>query len=114
MASSEGSLESGTGGWPVALRALKHRNFRLFFIGQLISLVGTWMQSTAQQWLVYRLSGSGALLGLIGFAGQIPILLVGPHWRQRCRRLRSSTRGHRNPDRLDVACVCPGMAEFEL
>lgn len=63
---------------PVAFRALAHRNFQLFFAGQLVSLVGTWMQSAAQQWLVYRLTHSGALLGWIGFANQIPILLIGP------------------------------------
>jgi len=55
-------------------RALKHRNFQLFIIGQLISLVGTWMQNTAQQWLVYKLTGSAALLGLFGFASQLPML----------------------------------------
>ena len=57
-------------------RALKHRNYRLFFFGQIISLSGTWMQSVAQSWLVYRLTGSVALLGLIGFAGQFPIFLL--------------------------------------
>ena len=57
-------------------RALKHRNFQLFIIGQLISLIGTWMQNTAQQWLVYRLTGSVALLGLFGFASQSPMLLL--------------------------------------
>ncbi len=57
------------------LRSLRHRNFRLFFAGQLISLIGTWMQSVAQAWLVYRLTGSAVLLGAIGFAGQIPVLL---------------------------------------
>ncbi|MGB7438754.1 MAG: MFS transporter [Candidatus Acidiferrum sp.] len=55
-------------------RALKHRNFQLFTIGQLISLIGTWMQNTAQQWLVYRLTGSAALLGVFGFASQLPML----------------------------------------
>ncbi|HXX15773.1 MAG TPA: MFS transporter [Candidatus Eremiobacteraceae bacterium] len=55
-------------------RALKHRNFQLFIIGQLISLIGTWMQNTAQQWLVYRLTGSAALLGVFGFASQLPML----------------------------------------
>ena len=54
-------------------RALRHRNFRLFFGGQLISLVGTWMQNIAQSWLVYRLTGSPLLLGLVGFAGQAPV-----------------------------------------
>ena len=57
-------------------RALKHRNFQLFIIGQLISLIGTWMQTTAQQWLVYRLTGSVAVLGLFGFASQLPMLLL--------------------------------------
>jgi MFS family permease len=57
-------------------RALQHRNFQLFIAGQLISLIGTWMQSTAQLWLVYRLTGSAALLGVFGFANQIPILLL--------------------------------------
>jgi len=59
-------------------RALRHRNYRLFFSGQIISLVGTWMQSTAQSWLVYRLTGSSLLLGLVGFAGQIPVFLLAP------------------------------------
>lgn len=57
-------------------RALQHRNFQLFFGGQLVSLVGTWMQSTAQLWLVYKLTGSAALLGIFGFANQIAILLL--------------------------------------
>jgi MFS family permease len=57
-------------------RALKHRNFQLFIIGQLISLIGTWMQTTAQQWLVYELTGSAALLGLFGFASQVPMLFL--------------------------------------
>ena len=63
---------------PFALRALGHRNYQLFFGGQLISLTGTWMQSVAQSWLVYSLTGSAVLLGLIGFAGQIPVLLFAP------------------------------------
>jgi MFS family permease len=57
-------------------RALRHRNYRLFFFGQIISLSGTWMQMVAQSWLVYRLTGSVALLGLIGFASQFPIFLL--------------------------------------
>lgn len=60
------------------LRALRHRNFRLFFGGQLISLIGTWMQQVAQSWLIYRLTNSALLLGLVGFAGQIPIFLIAP------------------------------------
>src|SRR5215475_10581319 len=59
-------------------RALRHRNFRLFFAGQLISLIGTWMQTVAQSWLVYRLTGSSALLGSVNFAGQIPVFLLSP------------------------------------
>src|SRR5258708_20905065 len=60
------------------LRALRHRNFQLFFGGQLISLTGTWMQSVAQSWLVYRLTGSAVLLGLLGFSSQIPVFLLAP------------------------------------
>jgi MFS family permease len=59
-------------------RALKYYNFRLFFAGQFISLTGTWMQTVAQSWLVYRLTGSVVLLGLISFAGQIPVFLLAP------------------------------------
>jgi MFS family permease len=59
-------------------RALGHRNYRLFFSGQIISLIGTWMQSIAQAWLVYRLTKSALLLGLVGFAGQIPVFLFAP------------------------------------
>jgi MFS family permease len=61
---------------PSTFRALKHRNFQLFFVGQFISLIGTWMQSVAQSWLVYKITGSVALLGLIGFAGQFPVFLL--------------------------------------
>jgi MFS family permease len=64
--------------WQAAGRALRHRNFQLFFSGQLISLVGTWMQTVAQSWLVYRLTGSGLLLGSVGFASQIPVFLFAP------------------------------------
>ncbi|MBZ0100949.1 MAG: MFS transporter [Thermoanaerobaculia bacterium] len=56
-------------------RALRHRNYRLFFFGQLVSLIGTWMQSVAQAWLAYRLTGSAALLGVVAFSGQIPAFL---------------------------------------
>src|SRR6201998_4498928 len=57
-------------------RALKHRNFQLFIVGQLVSLIGTWMQTTAQLWLVYDLTHSPALLGIFGFANQIPMLVL--------------------------------------
>ena len=59
-------------------RALRHRNFQYFFAGQFISLTGTWMQTVAQSWLVYRMTGSVILLGAVGFASQIPVLLLAP------------------------------------
>lgn len=62
---------------PYALRALQHRNFWLFFIGQFISRTGYWMQGMAQGWLVYRLSQSSFMLGLVAFAGQFPAVLLG-------------------------------------
>ena len=64
--------------WATTLRALRHRNFQLFFSGQLISLIGTWMQSVAQAWLVYRMTKSALLLGSVGFASQIPVFLIAP------------------------------------
>ena len=64
--------------FPSTFRALRHRNFQLFFAGQFVSLTGTWMQSVAQSWLVYRLTGSVVLLGLIGFSSQIPVFLLTP------------------------------------
>src|SRR3954447_21898158 len=59
-------------------RALRHRNYRLFFSGQSLSLVGTWITRVATSWLIYRLTGSELLLGVAGFAGQIPTLLIAP------------------------------------
>ncbi|MGB0062033.1 MFS transporter [Candidatus Binatus sp.] len=59
-----------------AFRALRHRNFRLFFVGQLISLIGTWMQMVAQAWLVLKLTNSSMMLGIVSFAGFMPIVLV--------------------------------------
>jgi MFS family permease len=64
--------------WQTAGRALRHRNFQLFIGGQMISLIGTWMQTVAQSWLVYKMTGSGLLLGSVGFASQIPVFLVAP------------------------------------
>jgi MFS family permease len=66
------------GGWKFAWRALRRRNYRLFFSGQSVSLVGTWMTRVATSWLVYRLTKSAFLLGLVGFSGQIPFLFLGP------------------------------------
>src|SRR5690606_11734006 len=77
MAVTSAASESGT---PIAhvFRALRHRDYRLFFIGQGISLVGTWMQQVAMSWLVYRLTDSAFLLGVIGFSSQFPSLLMAP------------------------------------
>jgi MFS family permease len=60
------------------LRALSYRNYRLFFGGQIISLIGSWISMTATSWLVYRLTGSAMLLGVVGFAGQFPGFVLGP------------------------------------
>ncbi len=74
-----------------AWRALRHRNFRLFFGGQSISLIGTWMTRIATSWLVYRLTGSALLLGTVSFAGQIPTFIFAPFagvWVDRLDRRR--------------------------
>jgi MFS family permease len=63
---------------PAMARALRHRNYRLYFAGQGISLVGTWMTRVAMAWLVYRLTGSALLLGLVSFAGQAPTFFLSP------------------------------------
>lgn len=68
---SEGEMRS-------LLRALRSRNYRLFFVGQLVSLVGTWMAQVAMSWLVYQLTGSKLLLGTVAFASQIPGFILGP------------------------------------
>jgi MFS family permease len=75
---SAASDERNGGRLSTTFRALRHRNFQLFFAGQLLSLIGTWMQNIAQSWLVYRLTGSAFLLGAVGFAGQIPVFLLAP------------------------------------
>lgn len=69
------------------LRALQHRNFRLFLSGQVCALIGYWMQSIAQGWLLYKMTGSATLLGILGFASSLPILLLSPFaglWSDRC------------------------------
>src|SRR3954467_10959332 len=81
-----------------ALRAFRYRNFRLYFSGQSISLLGTWIQQVAMSWLVYRLTGSAFLLGLTAFASQIPILIFAPLggvWADRFdrRKLLIATQG---------------------
>lgn len=73
-----GAGRRSSGGAAFMLRALGHRNYRLFFSGQSVSLIGTWMTRIATSWLVYRLTGSAMLLGVVGFAGQIPSFLLAP------------------------------------
>jgi len=72
-------------------RALRHRNYRLFFGGQSLSLIGTWLTRVATSWLVYRITGSTIALGIVGFAGQIPTFVVAPFagvWVDRWNRHR--------------------------
>lgn len=59
-------------------RALRHPNYRLFFFGQGISLIGTWLTRVAMSWLVYRLTGSALVLGIVAFAGQLPTFFLAP------------------------------------
>ena len=63
-------------GLNLLLRALGSRNYRLYFFGQAVSLIGTWMQQIAMRWLVYRLTKSALLLGVVGFASDIPVFLL--------------------------------------
>lgn len=84
-------MSEDTAGRPALLRALRHPNYRLFFGGQSVSLVGTWITRVAQSWLVYRLTGSAAMLGVVGFAGQLPTFLLAPFagvWVDRLNRYR--------------------------
>ena len=62
----------------VTLRALRHRNFTLFLGGQACGLIGYWMQQIALSWLVYRLTGSATLLGVLSFAANLPVLVLAP------------------------------------
>ena len=77
-APSQAAASGPNSRWPESLRALRHRNYQLFFGGQLISLIGTWMDQVAEAWLVYRLTGSALLLGTVAFASQIPVFLLAP------------------------------------
>lgn len=73
-------------------RALRHRNFRLFLAGQLFALIGYWMQSVAQGWLIYRVTESTTLLGLLGFASSLPVIVIAPLaglWSDRWNRHRA-------------------------
>src|SRR5580698_6835127 len=92
--SSRPAIRSSTQGesWKFALRALRSRNYRLFFTGQTVSLIGTWMTQIATSWLVYRLTGSAWLLGIVGFAARIPTFVLGPFagvWVDRWNRHRT-------------------------
>src|SRR5271155_5757727 len=94
--SSRPAIRSGVQGesWKFALRALRSRNYRLFFAGQSVSLIGTWMPQIATSWLVYRITGSAWLLGIVGFASRIPSFLLGPFagvWVDRWNRHRTLT-----------------------
>src|ERR1700692_142443 len=75
---SAGSAAPNSEGLSHAWRALRHRNYRLFFGGQSISLIGTWMTRIATSWLVYRFTDSALLLGISGFASQIPAFFIAP------------------------------------
>ncbi|MFB3921714.1 MAG: MFS transporter [Terriglobia bacterium] len=89
--SAETEIARPRAGWKFAVRALGHRNYRLFFGGQSVSLIGTWMTRVATAWLVYRLTNSAFLLGVVGFSGQIPAFLLGPFagvWVDRWNRHR--------------------------
>lgn len=77
-ASGQAEGTRGSGRLRLMLRALRSRNYRLFFAGQSISLVGTWMQQVAMGWLAYRITGSALLLGVVGFAGQFPSFVLAP------------------------------------
>jgi MFS family permease len=71
----------------IRLGALRHRNFSLFLSGQVCALIGYWMQSIAQGWLLYKMTDSATLLGILGFASSLPILLLSPFaglWSDRC------------------------------
>ena len=87
------------------LRALRYRNYRLFFGGQIVSLAGSWITTTATSWLVYRLTGSALLLGLVGFAGQIPAFLLGPFAGILVDRVGSAPAAGRDADRVDGRVV---------
>ncbi|MBE7516305.1 MAG: MFS transporter [Chloracidobacterium sp.] len=75
---SAGKAAQPTGGIAYVFRAMRHRNYSLFFSGQLVSMIGTWMTRIAISWLIYRLTGSALLLGVVGFAGQIPSFILAP------------------------------------
>src|ERR1051326_9559188 len=97
-------------------RSLRHRNYRLYLTGQLISVCGTWMQQVALSWLVYRLTGSATLLGAVGFASQVPIFALGPIGgvvsdRFSCRRILLLTQSLALVQALLLAALTIGSSE---
>jgi len=78
VCSMHATKQKSLSGFRHGLRSLRYRNYRLFFIGQGVSLIGTWMQSVATGWLVFRMTHSEFMLGIVAFAGQIPILFISP------------------------------------
>ena len=116
--------------WQIAGRALRHRNFQLFFSGQLISLIGTWMQSVAQSWLVYRLDRFGVAAGGGGIRQPDSCVFICAVGRNHGRSLQPPPHGHWNPGRVDaagfhsggahpaaqgagLACICAGGVFWE-
>ncbi len=95
------------------LGALKYRNFRLFFFGQGISLIGTWMQQVAMIWLVYRLTNSAFLLGLVGFCSQIPSFFLAPVGRRVHGPLEPPPDDHRDPEPVHDSGRDPGPAYLD-
>ncbi|NLP04332.1 MFS transporter [Candidatus Fermentibacteria bacterium] len=101
-------------------RVLRHRNYRLYFSGQIVSMTGTWMQRVAEGWLVYRLTGSALALGTVRFAGQLPSLLLMPvtgvfaDQRNRHRILIATQAGAMLQAALLCVLVLTGFATVEL
>ena len=93
-------LVAGLLSWRQTFAALKHRNFRLFFFGQAISLIGTWMQLTAQSWLVYQLTGSKLLLGIVAAASSAPMFFFS---------IWGGSVADRHPKRTILLCTQTGM-----
>ena len=85
------TFSDGINNFKLTFRALQSRNFRLFYLGQFISLIGTWMQQIAVSWLVYRMTNSVFLLGLVGFISQLPTFIISPFagvWSDRFSKYR--------------------------
>src|SRR5258706_15633481 len=96
-------MPNETRGLKFLVRALDSRNFRLFFFGQAVSLIGTWMQLIAMRWLVYRLTKSELMLGVVGFISDIPLFLLVPFAGVLADRLKR----HR------IMAVTPGVAAVQ-